>query len=122
MESSTAVMALVATVTMGLAACATPAELRSTKPTEEIESRRAAIQVAECITDGWEKAGPFGSSLPTTMRPVDGGYLVFYPPHAAPIVVMAEVLSTPTGSSTRYFRYNREPEPHFDDPLRLCQR
>jgi len=92
---------------VGLAACATPAELRKEKPTLELTSSRSAKLVAICIADRWEDAGPFGNPLPIRMRPTSDGFTVsVISEFVGDTWYLADLSDIPNGSQTKYFRNN----------------
>lgn len=68
-------MRLVLVMTLVVAGCATPNELRQGKPELRLNSVKNAKNVAICIADKWENGGPFGP-VPLSMRETQSGYMV----------------------------------------------
>jgi hypothetical protein len=88
-----------------VAGCATPADMRARKPDFEAHSNRSAKEIAICVADRWENSGPFGGSIPVTLRPTETGFTVSWRNevlgHTGMLVDIDEVSS---GTRTRFFK------------------
>lgn len=68
---------IIVALTLVLAACATPNDLRKTTPDLKVESDRDAKSIAMCIANGWENTRAIGGASPVTLRETPKGYMVY---------------------------------------------
>ena len=89
---------LLLAVVLVLAGCATPNDMRQTKPTQSFESRKPARVVGVCIADTWDKDPSIAQA--SRGRETNSGYTVSAYCEGMYPCMVADVATTSGGSKT----------------------
>lgn len=105
-----------------LAACATPAEFKSTTPhSRQFDSAKPAQAVTACIQERWTYSTM--GTYPVRLGLLAEGFSVTHSDVSGALIWnLVEVLPQPGGGSrTVHYRRVAESWPHFDEPVQQCQ-
>ena len=97
-------------LTLAVAACATPDEIRSTRaPTATLESARPSDAIAACVAERWENEKILGTPVAAhglRARPTSTGHVVTVLNQYGGVHFMADIFRRPQGSSVNFYDYN----------------
>lgn len=89
---------LLLAVVLVLAGCATPNDMRQTKPTQTFDSKKTAKVVGVCLADTWDKDP--STAQASIGRETNSGYTVSAYCEGMYPCMVADIVSTASGSKT----------------------
>ena len=98
-----------------LAGCASMPSMRAKAPDVTLESAKTARQVGECIAQGWQPFGPMINQGGTAT-----GYTVSLPVIGLGVQALADMVTTPSGSTVRVWYRLPYGNARYTEVVRQC--